>query len=285
MDDRQSAADAPERPLAANGVHADAVAACAECGEAMPPGAHFCPVCGYVAAAPELTPAKPDTRRERNLRVFRLAIAAAGAGAIAIGVLFLASSLEGDREVRPAATEASAAQAPAKGSVAQPSAAAVTSATPSASPRPTATPTPVLPTPVLRGVPTLAVPATSPNREVIDTVNRSASAYTAALTALDESLLDSAFTGDALAYHAARIHDLRAAGRTSIPSLLDFRLVSIELPAAETARVHTRETWRVQSSGGVCSVEGYEVTYTLVRKDALWAVLANAFQQVSASKC
>lgn len=157
-----------------------------------------------------------------------------------------------------------------------------------ASPRATAppppTPTPVLPTPIIQGYPTIAVPATSPSREVIDAVNRSASAYAAAVARLDESLLESVFAGQALTYYSAKVHDLRAAGQSATTTLLETRLLSQQVTNA-TATVETQESWSIRGTGRSCAVEGYHVTYRLVQSGGAWLVVSVQFEQTSTGAC
>ncbi len=257
---------------------------CSQCGTPLPLVAHFCPTCGLVAG-PDPKEANDDAVSSRGSggRVPKVALAIAMLGAAAVAVLIVAGNA-GQNGAASATSSPAAGVARVTSRTPSPTPTDTATTGPSPSPRATITPTPILPTPIIAGVPTLAVPASSPAREIVDTVNRSAAAYSAAMSRLDESLLEPVFTGEALAYYTAKIHDLRAFGGTSTPSLTEIQLVSVQ-PGASEARVTTRERWKTRSSASICTAEGYEVAYTLVRQDALWLVTAAAFQQASLEPC
>jgi len=273
-------------------------AVCLSCNASLPSTARFCPLCGLAISnalmrglAPEPAgDSSPAITAAQRTSVKRIVIAGTVLGAGALAVLALAASVSGDGSSAQVSADGAAAQGtgrtPATRLAAAPTSDATSGAAAVASPSPraTVTPTPVLPTPIVAGLPLLAVPNYSPSREIVDTINRSASAYTAAMSRLDESLLDSVFTGDALAYYTAKIHDLRAAGSKSTPTLADIQLVSLQ-PGESTARVTTREHWRIRTSATSCTLEGYEVSYSLLHQGNSWLVDQNAFQQASLGPC
>jgi len=254
---------------------------CPRCGSALRGDAHLCEPCGWRPAAtglPELH-GRGVARRGRDRRAVRARVALAVC-LVALPVVTMAC--HGDSS--PAATPTAARTPTARLVTATPTATATeTPVRPTPTPVPTATPTPVLPTPVGAGFPTIPVPATSPGREIVDAINRNGPAYSTAVGRLDETVLETVFSGEALDYYTRKVRDLRVAGGRSNDVLLDIQLVSLE-PADTTAVVKTKERWRFQS-GSTCSLESFDETYRLVKSGALWTVDKTESKQTSAGPC
>lgn len=174
------------------------------------------------------------------------------------------------------------------GAGSQPTAAASsTAARPTASPAATVPPATAvagtLPTPVLPGFPTIALPVTSPEREIIDAINRNGPAYSAALSRLDDSILTTVFAGEALATYSEEVRLERLKSQHSQNALLEIQLANIQRTAT-TANVNTKERWRFQLANS-CSVYSYDEFYQLTLINGQWMITKNQFVRTATSAC
>jgi hypothetical protein len=136
---------------------------------------------------------------------------------------------------------------------------------------------------VLPGFPTIALPATSPEREIVDAVNRNGPAYSAALSRLDESILTTVFTGEALATYSEEVRQERLRPQHSQNALLDIQLAGIQRTET-TANVNTKERWRFQLVNS-CSVYSYDEFYQLTLIDGQWMIAKNQFVRTATTAC
>jgi serine/threonine protein kinase len=226
-----------------------------------------------TAYRPEPAAAAPATsKRLRNAMVVAGVVVVAAVVAVAV-LAFLGG---GSPQSQPVAGGASLTPGSAPGAALAATGQAAPTLTPSA-------PTAVLPTPVLAGFPTLALPSTSPEREIIDTVNRNGPAYAAAINRRDESVLAGVFTGDALAQFTQEVHDERAKPPGSQSALLSIDLVTLQ-PSANAAAVTTRERWRYQA-GNSCNEYAYDESYQLTLLAGVWKVAKNESVLTSSRPC
>ncbi|MEZ4480790.1 MAG: serine/threonine-protein kinase [Dehalococcoidia bacterium] len=207
--------------------------------------------------------------------------------ALSTTAFFLMSSGSGDNETTPTASAAAATSTPAGTATAAASATsggqAPATVTPTAT-QPLPAPTRVLPTPVLQGFPTIPLPGTSPERELIDAVNRNGPAYSAAINRRDESYLETVFTGEALEQYRADVVTERARAVPSQNTLLSIALVELTMTGPASANVKTLESWRFQA-GNSCSEFFYDEFYQLALIDGSWFVATNQFTQRSTKAC
>jgi hypothetical protein len=138
-------------------------------------------------------------------------------------------------------------------------------------------------TPVQLGFPTIPLPSNSPDREILDAVNRNGPAYSAAISRLDEALLSTVFTGEALATYREEVRQERLKPVRSQNALLDIQLTSIQRTET-TANVNTKERWRYQA-GNSCSVYSYDEFYQLALVDGQWMVAKNQFVRTATTAC
>lgn len=235
---------------------------------------------------PAAAPAPPPSPRTGG-RGKLIAIVVAGGAAAAV---FLLAGGGGDDETAPATGSVTATAGPgsptATGSPAGGASPTPATATPTIQPTaaPSPTPTQILPTPVLQGFPTIPLPTTSPEREIIDAINRNGPAYSAAINRRDESILMTVFTGAALEKYA---NDVAAERQKAVPSqntLLSIQLAELTVTGPASANVKTLETWRFQA-GNACSEITYDEFYQLALIDGSWFIATNQFTQRSARAC
>ena len=235
--------------------------------------------------APAPAPQQQPPRKGGSGKLVAIIAAILVAGGAAAAVFLLAGG--GDDDAPPATATATTGPATATTTgttspTTSPEATATATTPPTSAPTPT--PTQILPTPVLQGFPTIALPATSPEREIIDAINRNGPAYSAALNRRDESLLMTVFTGAALDKYAA---DVAAERQKAVPSqntLLSIQLVELTVTGPTSANAKTLETWRFQS-GNSCSEIVYDEFYQLALIDGSWFIATNQFTQRSATGC
>lgn len=149
--------------------------------------------------------------------------------------------------------------------------------------RPAATPAQTLPTPVLPGFPTIPLPLTSPEREIVDLINRNGPAYSAALVQLNEALLAGVFTGEALAVYTEEVRQERVKATRSQNALLSIELTQLQRSDG-TATVSTKEQWRFQV-GNTCTVFSYDEFYQVALLNGGWMIAKNQFVQTASRPC
>jgi serine/threonine-protein kinase len=260
---------------------------------AHPPGPPY-PTAGTSAPLPPAyeIPLPPPRERRGTSPGVLVAIGAAVVAVAAIAAFVLLRG--GDDSTKNAGTGAPTVPAGASATVpplratALPTAVVPTATPPAVPPTPTpAPPTPTtvppLPTPVIAGFPTIPLPATSPEREIVDAVNRNGPAYSAAINRRDESLLTGVFTGEALTQYTKDVQDERAKPQPTQNTLLSIDLVTLQ-PGASAATVTTKERWRV-FAGSTCTEYSYDETYQLVFGSGLWKVAKNPFVRTSMRAC
>ncbi|MGD9933487.1 MAG: serine/threonine-protein kinase [Dehalococcoidia bacterium] len=254
-----------------------------------PPAPQYTPAPPQYAPPPAYaqTPApQPPPRKGGSGKLIAIiaAIVVAGGAAAAVFLFAAGGDDDGTTPATGTATAGPATVTATSTGIASPTTSPEATATTPPTSAPTPTATRVLPTPVLQGFPTIPLPATSPEREVIDAINRNGPAYSAAINRRDESLLMTVFTGAALDKYAA---DVAAERQKPVPSqntLLAISLVELTVTGPTSANVKTLETWRFQS-GNSCSEIVYDEFYQLALIDGSWFIATNQFTQRSAKAC
>jgi tRNA A-37 threonylcarbamoyl transferase component Bud32 len=168
-------------------------------------------------------------------------------------------------------------------------------ASPTSTPSPTAPPSPTA-APVRLSVPTapgrqVPIPAglPSPDREVLELLNRNGQAYIAAMRELNEARLEEVFTGTALETYSGFLRNLRAAGRYEESLVASIVVHEFRVDGPDSAFARTQERWMSEQFdrasgrrlGGTDTV--YDEQYRFVRVNGRWFVSENTFVVVSQS--
>lgn len=152
------------------------------------------------------------------------------------------------------------------------------------------------PSPVRLAVPTapgrqipipLGLP--SPDREIVELLNRNGSAYIAATRNVDEARLQEVFTGAALETYSRFVRNLREAGRYEQSEVVSIVLNELQIDGPDSAFARARERWTSEQFDRASNrrISGadtvYDEHYRFVRVNGRWFVSENAFVIVSQS--
>ena len=248
-----------------------------------PPPAQAAP----QTAAPQVYPPMPVPPHKGSSGRLVVIIAVLLVATLSTTAFFLMSSGGGDGETPPAASAAAATSTPARTATAAASATSggqtPATVTPTAT-QPAPTAARAMPTPVLQGFPTIPLPGTSPEREVIDAVNRNGPAYSAAINRRDESYLETVFTGEALDQYKADVVTERARAVPSQNTLLSIALVDLTMTGPASANVKTLESWRFQTENS-CGEFVYDEVYQLALIYGSWFIATHQSIQRSTKAC